>query len=213
MPKVMKSKRKIMWRLTGLFGAIILGVLLFFISCEKETIAPESSQRNVYNEKEAEDVKLFPEYCGELMKKSIFLKDGVKVGDAYLFNDTKFLYVRLVASDQRLFHYAYLFAGDGSMVPLDQNKNPLFKAFPYKMEADNLTEVRRFMIPLSELPEIMDISLMVEVSMVAQSIKTVQGRFQQAWVEGRNYGYSSFGKMLSYERRSCTRVEPFADPM
>lgn len=209
----MKSNRKIMWRLTGLFGATVLGVLLFFISCEKESVAPETSQNNVYGEKETEDFKMFPDYCGELMKKDIFSQDGHKVGDAYLFNDTKYLYVRLVASDLHLFHYVYLFAGKQGTVPVDQNKNPLFKEFPYKIEVDNLTKSRRLMIPLSELPIMMDVSLMVETKKETQAITIPRSRFQHGWVESRYYGNGFSGKIFSYERRFCNRDEPFAEPM
>lgn len=209
----MKSKRKIMWRLTGLFGAMILGVLLFFISCEKEAVAPETNQSNLLSQKEAEDVKMFPDYCGDLMKKSILLEDGRKVGDAYLFNDTKYLYVRLVTSDQHLFHYVYLFAGKPGTVPLDQEEIPLFKEFPYKIEVDNLTKARRFMIPLGELPVRMDISLMAEMKKEAQPITIPRSRFQHAWVEGRYYGNGLFGKIFSYERKFCDRDVPFSEPM
>jgi hypothetical protein len=203
----MKRKRNKWRRFTLFSGLIILTTIAVFFSCQKEEIVPEM-KNDAVNMVASEDVIRRPFYCGELVRKDLLLKNDMKIGNAFFYNDNDYFYVQLVADRGYSFHSAFLYTGFFNDIPLNANLNPDVGAFTYQIIADDMNTVRKFKIPLTDLTGSFDVSLMVQTKKSNFSWEERKFKFERSWCHGKLYGNTLFGRFFTYQKGACTVNTP-----
>jgi len=82
----------------------------------------------------------------------------------------------------------------------------LVSAFTYKIELNTLSEIRRFRIPLSEVPNAATVALNVQTRPSLAS-QTPFHTIRPAWAEGKPFGTEGFGRLFYHKLGDCV-----ADP-
>jgi len=107
----MKAKNTLWKRISVALVLSVAATFGFLISCEKENIQPlkDNSIKSAEAESQAE---LFPltEICGNIQQKALLIGSRTKAGDVYIFNDTKYLYVHVIAGKSLSMKNVYLYA-------------------------------------------------------------------------------------------------------
>lgn len=204
----MKAKRNLWKRVSIVLVFSILTTLGFLISCEKENIQPlnnDSMRLAQADEDDAvRDINQSYNLCGEVQRKSLLLDNGKQVGFVFVYNDTKYFYVQVVAMRGLYFKNAFLFTGTREELPLTKG-NLDYKAFNHIKESPGLVKTIRFKIPLEETHTDFVSSLMVQTN-----FGDVQSDLHKAWADGRTYGETQFGKVFSYSKNFC-EIDNIAD--
>lgn len=193
-----------------LFISVITG-LGFLISCEKENIRPVGAQElKTHPELPAELLPL-PLICGEIAHRNLILEDNRKVGDVYLLNDRKYLYVHVLARDGIRLRNAFLFTGKMEAIPLSESMDPLISSFPYSISTNEFSTVKRFKIDLRNLSDKFIVSLMVQTTKRKISESENLMRYNNAWADGKLYGDRILGRLFTYKKGMCSNEnEPVA---
>jgi hypothetical protein len=196
----------IFWRWAVISILLIAAITISFLpSCEKEELVPVENVDLPGSDGLNEPVEKgwAPSgLCGKQVYKRLLLGNQEKVGDVYLFNDADFLYVRIYADQGTLFRNVYLYVGPYSSIPLNDQGNPLVTDFTYKIELNTLSEMRRFRIPLSEVPEAATIALHVQTRATLASQHQLHP-IRPAWAEGKPFGTDGFGRLFYHKLGNC----------
>lgn len=200
-----KSNWKNLLLVIGISSVATCGLLL---SCEKETIKPEENYMNKSSQGAEMPQELFRplQICGTIQKKDIVVGERKDIGDMYIFNDTKYLYVHAIADDRFLLKNAYLFTGLREEIPETAEGNLNYELFTHTQEALSYARSRHFKVPLSELHGKFLVSLMVETKPVnAQS-----SAFNfNSWADGYTYGVTpnKIGRIFTYIKGVCESID------
>jgi hypothetical protein len=197
----MKNKRntRILFISFG-FGLVLTG--LFMYSCEKESIAPIATHVN--QEKTTRPIE---GYCGQVTQNSILLEPiNQEVGQVLSYNDQHHFYLEITSWNDYLIEDAYLFIGtDRNQIPLDKFNNPDLSAFTYAIEGKSLTNIRKFRIPLNELPGYSILSCAVEMRKPKKSNAATADNY--AWIDGHIFGSSIRGRYFGYDKQICRTTQ------
>lgn len=175
---------------------------LSMYSCEKESISPNPT--TIHQEKTTRPIE---GYCGDVMQKSIiFNSNNEEVGQALVYNDTRYFYVEINSWSDYLIEDAYLFIGTNrNQIPLDKFNNPDPSAYTYSIEGKPLNNIRKFRIPLSDMPGQSILSCAIE--MRKPKNKGVATGEEYAWIDGFFIGASIRGRYFGYDKQICRTTQ------
>jgi hypothetical protein len=189
-------------------GISFIATCGLLLSCEKETIIPEQKNTNRSNEEVnmPEELERPRQICGPVKKKDLLANGRRDIGDVYIFNDTKYLYVNAIADNYNLFKNAYLYTGSKSEIPETREGDLNYQMFTHTQETLSYERRRTFKIPLSGLPGRFIVSLMVETK--AEKAQDIDYIFH-SWADGHPYGVTTgeIGRIFSYLKGVCETVD------
>lgn len=204
----MKTNNTILKRISIMIFISIVTALGFLISCEKENIQPAEPQNLKSSQKVPDELLPLPEICSEIIQKDLIFKNVYKVGDVYLFNDTKYFYVHILARKGTYLRNAYLHAGPMENIPMTEDMNPDVEQFKYKITQNDFSLVRRFKIRLSELEGKFIVSLAVQTRNDKYDSQNDFVKYNLAWASGKLYGSTKPGRLFIYTKGICRIDEP-----
>jgi hypothetical protein len=128
-------------------GLVALGVSAVSVySCEKEVITPNTP------ELQSRSAEVLPagDICGKMVNKELIRENGQVMGEALIYNDTKYFYVELTSKvKDYYFSDAYMhIASKGEMTPVDADGNIDLSKFEYSITGRKLEETRKFSLLL-----------------------------------------------------------------
>ncbi len=178
---------------------IAIGVTAVSVySCEKQEFVPNTADA-VSND----PTRFITEpgaICGEMVEKAIVKSDGRAVGQALIYNDTKYFYVIMSANKGYLFSNTYMHVGGAiKEIPTDGDGNPLVENFEYTIDSKPSSTFRKFRIPLKEITG----NNFISVAIDAESSTTNQAKPFTVWVEGQLMGSQNIGQNFAYARQIC----------
>lgn len=146
----------------------ILIVSILLVSCDPES---ELLLNNLTLEDEASSIELTSEeledpfpgipYCGEYAERNLINDKGNFEGGTFIVsNDADNFHFRVVQKPGWLIEELYIFAGDGSQIPLSASGNPILSKFPIAFNTP----------PIEEYIDISFESLMIEEDREAVNI-------------------------------------------
>lgn len=193
---------------------IVVGVIsVTFYSCEKDVITPlEPTAQNTVKTDNADEVafKAPEDLCGKVTEKDIFNPRGTAVGRAYIFNTDKFFYVYLLANEGFEMRTAYMdLELDNLKLPLNDDGNPDFSKFKHIIKQEGGGRMRTFKVPVAELHDQSYVAVAGEFRKIEAN---ETGDWFKAWVDGKEFGASLFGKVFSYTEQECT-INPENPPL
>lgn len=199
-----------------------------FYSCEKEVITPnETTEPSGTREleetpdnslKTGDDITdgdkfvLPQDVCGEATIQRILTSEGKPVGKAYCYNGKEFFHLMLVASEEFVIGNAYFQnVLDRNKIPLDESGNPDFKQFKHTIHDEEFASLRTFRVPISEFSGQTLITAVGEFKAKRSSNPDADAKVFTAWVDGKQYGNTLFGRVFSYTKGVCLTDEPTGD--
>jgi hypothetical protein len=180
-------------------AVLVLGVVVVSVySCEKQTFVPQTTD-SVSNDA----TRFITEpgaICGEMTEKLILKADDRAVGQALVYNDTKYFYVIMTPNKGYLLGNAFMEVGrDMKEIPSDGNRNPILSEYSYTIDSKPSSTFRKFRIPVSELTGNNFVSVAVE----AVSSKASLNKSFMVWVEGEFMGTEQKGRIFTYTKQVC----------
>ena len=182
-------------------GLVALGVAAVSVySCEKEVITPNSPEnRSTSGVLPAGDI------CGKMVNKQLIRENGKVMGEALIYNDTKYFYVELTSQEKGYyFADAYMhIASRADLMPVDIEGNADISKFEYSITGRKLEETRKFRIPLSDLKPIAVIAVTAEAKHMNMGDNEHQEKLT-VWIKGSQFGTgANRGQMFKYQRQTC----------
>lgn len=176
----------------------ITGVTATMYSCSKESILP-NEQMSTKTTQPTPDDPILAKYCGEMSKKALISQRGHSIGNAYIYNNGKNLYVHLIADANTYFGNAYLELKENPEdFPLTIRNTPDYLHFSVVLDGLATSKSRKFVIPLEQVRNKKYFSAVVKYD------NTRAGRYQyKAWVEGRAYPMSAEGQVVEIALQNC----------
>lgn len=181
-------------------GVIALGAAAVSVySCEKEVITPNSPANR------SAEVLPDGDICGKMVNKQLIRENGKVMGEALLYNDTKYFYVELTSHDKGYsFSDAYMhIASKAELMPVDAEGNVDITKFEYSITGRKLEETRKFRIPLSSLKP----TAVVAVTAEAKHMNMGDNEHQEKltiWIKGNEFGTGDVkGQMFKYKKQTC----------
>lgn len=176
-------------------------------SCEKEEIIPNETTKNAES---ADGFVTEPNgVCGVILEKDIVDQQHKTVGQALIYNDTKYFYVVMSSYKSYEFTDVYMQIDDKyGDFPLDESGNPLLKEFEYSITGQPASHARKFKIPLTEMSGVSHLSVGAKVKMVMEG--STNTKPITVWVDGKFYGSDKIGRSFVFEKTACltTQGEP-----
>jgi hypothetical protein len=188
-----------------LIGAVVViaGVTITMYSCEKQDITPNSELTG--ENLELKSILPQPQnICSDIVKHKIVIGKNERVGEAYIYNDAKNVNIILFAEKGTYFKNAYLdIESDWNSFPMDSKGEPAMSDFAYSIEGKDLSNVRRFSIPIEKMGGTKYFSAVVQVR--NEKYDAIHSR---AWVHGgRTFGESKEGLIFIYNPVDCSVPE------
>jgi hypothetical protein len=184
-----------------LLAAVIL-IAISFYSCEKEVITPNKDlqSNSLY---EPDFILPIPSsVCGKIDQKSIFLLNGVAIGDALIYNDNRYFYILLTTRNEYYMKDAYMhICKNFDEIPMDDYSNPAILDYTYSIKDQPISTVRKFRVKLNEMSGSSYISVTAEVKNMSIASRPI--KFESAWIEGRQIGLTIKGTVFHYEKGLC----------
>jgi len=205
----MKSKNRILKRLTVGFGLSIAIVWGIFISCEKEDIFPSGQVKdlNIDRDGSPDGTVSKGEICSPIITKALLIDGTTKVGFVKIYNDARFLYVDAFADGEFGFGEARLYTGTKDDAPRGRLGRLNYLAFnnvKYALPRQYVKLVR-FKIQLSEVNTNIFMAMMIQVNPEAGSEDV-----RQAWiVDGGGDGKSD---LFQFQEIKCRIDKPESTP-
>ena len=188
-------------------AGVALGVTAISVySCEKQQFTPNTA------EAVADDpTKFITEpgaICGEMIEKSLVDQRGKAIGQAIVYNDTKFFYVIATPLKGFLFDKAYMHITDlVDEMPVSTSGDIELEKYEYHILNRPTSTLRKFRIPLGEIGAHSIVSVAIDV--VSSKIEARPNRLFTAYVDGRLLGNN--GRMFAYERQNCLTDDAISD--
>ena len=184
-----------------LAAGVALGVTAVSVySCEKQNFVPNTDDAVSAYEDPTKFITEPGAICGEMEEKYLINDQGKTIGQAIVYNDTKYFYVIATPSRGFLLDKAYMNVTDlVDEMPLDANGNVMLSKFEYKIESRPASTVRKFRIPLDQMRAESVISVAIDV--VSSRAEARPHRLYTAWIDGRELGNE--GRMFAYTRQNC----------
>jgi hypothetical protein len=183
-----------------LTGLVALGVAAVSVySCEKEVITPNSPENRSATVLPSGDI------CGKMVNKQLIRENGKVMGEALIYNDTKYFYVELTSQEKGYyFADAYMhIASKAEFMPVDKRGNVNISKFEYSITGRKLEETRKFRIPLTSLKS----KAIVAVTAEAKHMNMGDNEHQEkltVWIKGNEFGTGEIkGQMFKYQRQTC----------
>jgi hypothetical protein len=197
--------------LTVITFILTLGIL---ISCDKEDVMPLADTHTSSNEVSIEHIQEFPttDLCGTVISKRLMVSKTKIVGNAFVFNDRKYLYVKALVNDGNMFHNAYMYVGRKENIPMTPGNDPDYKLFDYRIENVGYAKSRMFKVPLRDLDASFTIGLMVEL--LPDFMGDNPSREMHAWAQGYSIGthIGQKGMLFDHRKALCLRDLPVEIP-
>lgn len=177
----------------------VLGMVAISVySCEKQEFVPNTTE-GVSNDPTGYITEPGA-ICGEMIEKKIVKVDGRAVGQALVYNDTKYFYVIMTANKGYLFSNTYMHVGSSvKEIPTDGNGNPILENYEYTIDSKPSSTFRKFRIPLKEITG----NNFVSVAIDAESNTTKPVKPYKVWIEGQLMGNKNLGQMFIYAKQIC----------
>jgi hypothetical protein len=196
-------------------GLTTIGITAVSIySCEKEVVTPNAPTAS-------ESARLSSELrltigdadnsCGEITEKYLLTKEGTKVGKAFIYNDAKNFNVILMTIRGYYMGAASMhITNDPNSFPLNEDKTPAIRDFKYRIDANGLTNIRRFVVPVQDLNAQSYIATSVAVRLLKSGEEKnlnisaeVPANAMRLWIEGKQFGQDGTGRMFKYTLTNC----------
>lgn len=187
-----------------LTGLVALGVAAVSVySCEKEVITPNSPENR--------SAEVLPDgaICGKMINKQLIRENGKVMGEALIYNDTKYFYVELTSNEKGYsFSDAYMhIASKAELMPVDAEGNVDISKFEYSITGRKLEATRKFRVPLSSLKK----TAIVAVTAEAKHMNMGDNEHQEkltVWIKGNEFGTgTNKGQMFKYKKQTCWTQE------
>lgn len=181
-------------------GALALGITALTVySCEKEVITPNSPENR------SSVVLPDGDICGKMVNKQLIRENGRVMGEALLYNDTKYFYVEL-SSQEKGYYFADAYmhvASKPELLPVDKRGNVNIAKFEYSITAHNLQETRKFRIPLTSMKSKAIVAVTAEAKHMNMGDNENQEKLT-VWIKGTEFGTGDIkGQMFKYQKQIC----------
>lgn len=194
-----KSNFKFLLIAAILLSAVV-GVSVY--SCEKEVILP--SQESASKTNQDGFVTEPGAVCGEIQEKNIFNRENEVIGQALVYNDTKYFYVVMSCFRGYNFNETYMQIDDKfGNFPLTDAGNPDITNFEYSILDRPASNTRKFRIPLTEIAGVSNLT----VAAMIQSTENREDKPTVAWVDGKFYGAEKTGRTFVFSKTTCMTTE------
>lgn len=208
----MKTKKTLWKRISIVLALSIVTTVGILYSCEKENIAPSIAPSSEVpmrvNEELPRDIFGDKRICGTVIRKDLLLEGVGRVGNVFLFNDTKFFYVYVVANRGYGLKDAYLFNGTRADLPLTMDGDLEYKRFNNTITADEFIRSRNFKIPLAQMHAISVNALALEMKNLNPTNEASRPKI--AWADGKQIGNFSLGRVFQYTKGVCLINDPIS---
>lgn len=181
-------------------GVIALGITAVSVySCEKEVITPNSPENR--------SAVVLPDgdVCGKMVNKQLIRENGKVIGEALLYNDTKYFYVELT-SQEKGYYFSDAFmhiASRAELMPLDAEGSVDISKFEYSITGRKLEETRKFRVPLTSLKPKAVVAVTAEVKRMNMGDNDHQEKLT-VWIKGNEFGTGEVkGQMFKYNKQTC----------
>jgi hypothetical protein len=135
-----------------------------------------------------------------MVEKNIVKVDGRAVGQALIYNDTKYFYVIMTTKKGYLFSNSYMHIGSAiKEIPTDGDGNPILENYEYTIDAKPSSNFRKFRIPISEITGKNFVSVAVE----AEKNTTTAEKPFTVWIDGQWMGDLQMGRTFVYTKQIC----------
>jgi hypothetical protein len=129
--------------------------------------------------------------------------NGAVAGTAWIFNDTKYFYIKMKSTGNFLLGDAAVHVAKGTNgIPLDVNNNPNVSLFKYKIKGQELSQDRMVIVPLSDMKGLSYIAATVQTK-VLHSSTDKHVLFVSTWIDGRQFGNTVKGRIFTYNKQVC----------
>ena len=181
-------------------------------SCEKETITPNDNQSMKFESLQEPELPSGPAICGTYQERDLIQEDGITVGRAYTYNNTKYMFITVITN--KGFYMNDLYANVSKRfedIPRDEQGNPIVRLFNHMIDGNILSNIRIMRIALDDMPST---STMTVIAQVRQ--QTYNNQFpvksKRAWIDGRAYGTSVVGRVFTYYKGICLTNDAVSVP-
>jgi hypothetical protein len=194
------------------FIATLTAISISVYSCEKESITPSDSQLMKFESLDEPELPSGPAICGTYQERDLIQEDGITVGRAYTYNNTKYMFITVITN--RGFYMNDLSANVSKRfedIPRDDQGNPILRLFNHFIDGSVLSNIRIMRIPLDEMSAT---SILTVVAQVRQQNYNNQFAVKpkRAWIDGREYGTSIRGRLFTYNKGICLTNDAVSVP-
>lgn len=188
-----------------LFASVVvaLGVVAVSVySCEKEVITPNNLTTEGTEMKTDVNIPIPGSICGKIQQKGLIKVNDQEVGEALVYNDTKYFYVQLTTNRGYYMMDANMhICTKFEEIPVDKYSNPDISRFTYSISGKPLSTVRKFRVALTEMNGNSLVTVTVKTKYLRKGDDPI--RFERAWVDGRSFGTTEPGRVFAYEKGLC----------
>lgn len=188
-------------RIPGMLS--ILAILLFTVSCQKESettnFLPADNQPNPMALKSINLDNI--DYCGTPSVETLVAGQNIDAGTVTVGNDENYVYVTYTSSNGYLITQTHLYVGPKSGVPVNNAGNPRIGLFPYGESFASPVQTVTYRISLEELPECYVVAAHAVVVKYQGNVIVDQ---QTAWGNGTRFvNRGSWAMYFEYCTQTC----------